>query len=205
MILRNLHYRINSSRISERAFAYLLVVPVVLVLFAILVFPTVYSLWVSLYDVNMIIGKWRFVGFGNYIKALSNPDLRHAFWITLLYTVQVTSFSLVVSVGGALLLNEKFVGREALTTIVVLPWAVSTYATAVIWRYMYSPEWGFINGALLALGLVVKPLVFLSQDMALTAMAIAHSWQISPLGMYLILASLKKSCPRTCTKQRSIG
>ncbi len=191
MTLRNIHYRINSSRIAEGTFAYLLIVPLVLVLSAIVVFPTLYSFWVSLYDVNMIIGKWRFVGSGNYIKALSNPDLIHAFWITLLYTVQVTSFSIAVSVGGALLLNEKFVGRETLTTIVVLPWAVSTYATAVIWRYMYSPEWGFLNGALLALGLVETPVVFLSQDRALTAMAIAHSWQISPLGMYLILASLK--------------
>ena len=190
MIFRKNNW-VNSSRISEGAFAYLLIVPLVLVLIAILVFPILYSLRVSFYDVNMIIGKWRFVGVGNYIKAFNNPDLRHAFLITLLYTVQVTSFSLLISVGGALLLNEKFIGREMLTTVVVLPWAVSTYATAVIWRYMYSPDWGALNGALIALGLVEKPIVFLSQDRALTAMAVAHSWQISPLGMYLILASLK--------------
>jgi len=191
LISKILNVRINSSRLSEASFAYLLIVPVIAVLTAIIIFPTLYSLWVSLYDVNMIIGKWRFVMLGNYSKALGNPDVLHSLWITFFYTIQVTSISVVISVGGALLLNEKFVGREILTTIVILPWAVSTYATAVIWRYMYSPDWGFFNGALLAIGVIKEPIVFLSQDRALTAMAIAHSWQLAPLGVYLILASLK--------------
>lgn len=181
----------NSSRMSEARFAYLLTLPLLVVLVTVIIYPTLYSIWISFHEVDLIFDKWRPVGLGNYATALSNPDIYHSIFITVKYTLQVTLFSLIISVGAALLLNEKFKGRSLVTTIVILPWAVSTYATAVVWRFMYSPDWGLFDAVLLRLGIIDKPIVFLNQNTALTAVALAHTWQIAPLGIYFVLASLQ--------------
>ena len=76
-------------------------------------------------------------------------------------------------------------------TIVILPWAVSLYATAIVWKYLYSAEWGMFNAILLKLNLIETPFNFLSQTWAVPAVAVAHAWQIAPLGMYFVLASLQ--------------
>src|SRR4030067_2262865 len=125
-------------RLSDAQFAYLLTVPLVVVLLLINIYPIVHSFWVSFNWVDIAMGNWQFVGLENYARALSEPDVWHALYITLLYTVEVTVFTTIVSLGGALVLNEAFRGKALLLTIVILPWALSTYATAVIWRYLYS-------------------------------------------------------------------
>ena len=63
----------------------------------------------------------------------------------------------MIAVGGALVLNEKFRGRGFLMTIVILPWAVSLYATAIVWKYLYSAEWGMFNAVLLKLNIIDQP------------------------------------------------
>ena len=98
---------------------------------------------------------------------------------------------MAISVGGALLLNETFKGRGFVMALVILPWAVSLYATAIVWKYIYSPDWGMFNAILLRIGLVQEPVNFLSERGAVPAMAVAHAWQIAPLGMYFVLATLQ--------------
>jgi ABC-type sugar transport system permease subunit len=97
----------------------------------------------------------------------------------------------VVCLATALLLNEKFRGKKLLATLVILPWGISTYAAAIIWRYMYFENIGFFNAILSRLGLIAEPVVFLAPGSALIAVALAHAWQIAPLGVYFILASLQ--------------
>jgi multiple sugar transport system permease protein len=181
----------SSSRLSEGAFAGLLTLPVILVLLAIAGYPTIYSLWMSFQNIEMIFGIIEPIGFANYQRALTSPDVWRSAMITLYYTVLVTVFAVTIAVGGALLLNETFKGRGFLMALVILPWAVSLYATAVVWKYLYSPEWGFFNAVLLRLGLSDKPVLFLSERGAVPALAVAHAWQIAPLGMYFVLATLQ--------------
>jgi ABC-type glycerol-3-phosphate transport system permease component len=76
-------------------------------------------------------------------------------------------------------------------TVVILPWAVSLYATSIVWKYLYSPEWGFFNAVLLKLKIIDQPFDFLQADWAVLSVAFAHAWQISPLGIYFILATLQ--------------
>jgi ABC-type sugar transport system permease subunit len=97
----------------------------------------------------------------------------------------------VIAVGGALVLNEKFRGRGFLLAIVILPWAVSLYATAIVWKYLYSSDWGMFNAILLKLNIIDSPINFLSETLAVPAVAVAHAWQIAPLGMYFVLATLQ--------------
>src|SRR5262249_30910645 len=144
----------NSSRMSEATFAYVLIVPVVLILIAIMIYPTVYSFWMSLHYIDVGSGIWEWVGLDNYAYAFGNADLRSSILRTIQYTVYVTALSTALAIGGALLLNERFKGRKFLAALVILPWSVSTYAAAAVFRYMYNPQFGFFDSVLMNLGIV---------------------------------------------------
>ncbi len=181
----------SSSRLSDGQFATLLTLPVIIALLAIVGYPTLYSLWTSFHRIDLIFKRNEWVGLQNYQEALVSPALHHALIVTLQYTALVTIFALVIAVGGALILNEKFRGRGFVMAIVILPWAVSLYATAIVWKYLYSPDWGMFNAILQKLNLVDRPVNFLSESLAVFAVAVAHAWQIAPLGMYFVLATLQ--------------
>jgi multiple sugar transport system permease protein len=181
----------SSSRLSEGAFAALLTLPVIIILIGVAAYPTIYSLWMSFHDIELIFGITDPVGFANYREALSSPEVWRSLLLTLYYTLLVTIFALAIAVGGALLLNESFRGKQFLMAIVILPWAVSLYATAVVWKYLYSPEWGFFNAIIQRFGLSDEPVLFLSERGAIPSLAVAHAWQIAPLGMYFVLATLQ--------------
>jgi ABC-type sugar transport system permease subunit len=181
----------SSSRLSDGQFAALLTFPVIIALLAIVGYPTAYSLWTSLHRVDLIFKRNEYVGLENYQEALTSPELAHALQVTIYYTALVTIVALLIAVGGALVLNEKFRGRGIVMTVVILPWAVSLYATAIVWKYLYSPDWGMFNAVLQKLHVVGAPVNFLSERWAVPAVALAHAWQIAPLGMYFVLASLQ--------------
>lgn len=181
--------RWTSSSLSEAQFAYLIVAPLAVILVALIAYPVGDTFWTSLHKTNPSIGVDRFVGLYQYRRALSDPAILHALKITLYYSFLVTVMCCSISFGAAALLNRKFVGRRLLTVIVVLPFALSTYATAVVWRYMYSPDFGFINAIVTRFGFDAIP--FLGVGWAIFAIALAHSWQLAPVGTYFILASLQ--------------
>jgi multiple sugar transport system permease protein len=186
-------WTLNSSRMSEQTYAYLLILPVVVILTAIMIYPTLYSFWMSLHYIDIQMDQTEWVGLGNYIYALGHEDLQWSIIRTLLYTTYVTVFATSLAIGGALLLNEQFKGRAWLAALVILPWSVSTYAAAAIFRYMYNPQYGFFDSVLMYLGVVTpeSSIQFVDEHLVLVSIAIAHAWQFSPLGMYFILAMLQ--------------
>jgi multiple sugar transport system permease protein len=176
---------------TEQTFAYLLCVPVAIVLLAVVIFPTLYSLYISFFDINSALGLMEFNGLDNYIEALGDSGTWQSIGLTVVYVLWVTGLSAVIGVLGALLLNEAFKGRGLVIALVILPWAVSTYAAAVVWRFMYSEQFGMINTVLTTLHLSNQRINFITEQSVLPLIAIAHSWQFAPLGIYFMLATLQ--------------
>jgi ABC-type sugar transport system permease subunit len=183
--------RWTSSTLTDGQFAYLFTVPLVAILLLLIIYPLADTFWISLRVINPVIQRDRFVGLLQYQRALSDPAVLHAIQVTAMYAFLVTVLCGLISLGSALLLNLEFVGRRVLLVIVVLPWALSTYATAVIWRYMYSPDFGFLNAVLTRLPWVHETVPILTPATALPAVALAHSWQLAPIGTYFVLATLQ--------------
>jgi multiple sugar transport system permease protein len=183
--------RWTSSTLTDGQFAYLFVLPVAIVLLLLVVYPLIDTFWISFRAINPVIQRDRFVGLAEYTRALSDPTVLHAIQITLIYAAVVTAVCSFVSIGSALLLNLEFVGKRILLIIVVLPWAMSTYATGVIWRYMYSPDFGFVDAVLSRLPWIHSAPSILNVSTALPAVAVAHAWQLAPIGTYFILATLQ--------------
>jgi multiple sugar transport system permease protein len=176
---------------SEQTYAYILTLPVAAVLIAVIVFPVLYSLYMSLSNINELTGTKSFVGVDNYVSVLTSGETWAATLRTFSYVFWVTLFSGTIAVLGAVILNERFRGKGFLIALVILPWAVSLYAAAVIWRYMYSQQFGMFNAFLIDLGLADSGVNFLTTSAVMPLIALAHAWQYSPLGIYFMLATLQ--------------
>jgi len=184
------HVALQRAQASEQRFAYLLTLPVAIVLVAVVIFPVLYSLYMSFFSINELTQTNRFIGLGNYVDAVGAGETWLGVLRTFIYVFYLTIFSGVIALLGALVLNEKFRGRGVATALVILPWAVSLYAAAVIWRYMYSQQFGMFNALLGAFGLK-SDVDFLTPTTVLPLIALAHAWEYSPLGIYFVLATLQ--------------
>lgn len=181
----------TSSQISEAKFAYLLALPVAIVLILLNFYPFIYSIWLSLHDIDLRFNINEFAGLDNYRTALESQDVRDSLIITIKYSVQVTVYSTLLALGMAILLNERFHGRALLTTVTILPWAVSTYAAGIVWRFLLSTENGLFTAVIMSLGITDRPPNLMNIDTALSWIAIAHTWHIAPLGVFFMLATLQ--------------
>ena len=181
----------NSSRMSVAQYAYIFTLPTAVILVALNLYPFLYSFWMSLNDIDLRLGRFQFVAFANYAEALSSRDVWQSMGTSFVYAGQVTLYSTVLTVLIALLLNEQFRGRRLLLTISILPWAVSTYAAAVVWRFMLSQENGFFSALFITLGFRRDPINLMDINTALTLLSLAHSWHLIPLGVYFMLATLQ--------------
>ena len=112
--------------------------------------PFVATLVISFFNWNALYPKARhFTGLDNYRQVLSDADLRHSVWTTILLTVAVVVASLVLGLALALLLDRRFRGRGVVRTLLIAPFLVVPVAAALLWKHvLYNPEYGLLNGLL---------------------------------------------------------
>jgi multiple sugar transport system permease protein len=185
----------TTRRRAPRApsFTLLLNLPALLVILALVGYPIVHSLWLSLHRYNLRRPNvFSFVGLQNYVTILSAPEFWAALRITL--TFSALSLLLIVAVGMAvaLLLNESFPGRGLVRTSVLVPWAIPSVVGGVMWQWLYDAKVGALNGLLLSLGLISEYRGWLSDSLdALLALVMAHVWNQAPVAIIVLLAALQ--------------
>ncbi|MFS4095822.1 carbohydrate ABC transporter permease [Streptomyces sp. AF1A] len=166
--------------------------------------PFVATLVISFFDWNALYPKDRhFTGLGNYSQVLSDPDLRHSVWTTVLLTVTVVLVSLVLGLGIALLLNRRFRGRGVVRTLLIAPFLVVPVAAALLWKHvLYNPEYGLFNGLLHYVG---GPQPDWISSTPLLAVEASLVWQWTPFMMLILLAGLQSRDPEQLEAARVDG
>ncbi|MDH2066936.1 sugar ABC transporter permease [Pantoea sp. GD03673] len=183
-----------SLRQREQRQAWVLLAPMLLVMLLLTAWPLLRTIWLSFTDAALIgsgeTPAW--IGLENYLYALSDPDFRAAIWRTLYFTLVSVTFEGIIGVLVALLLNQKFVGRNVLRVLVILPWALPTIVNAMMWRLNFNPDYGSINALLSQSGIIDGYRSWLgSPDAALNAVMFADIWKNYPLVTLLVLAALQ--------------
>ncbi|MGE6469578.1 sugar ABC transporter permease [Serratia proteamaculans] len=178
----------------ERRQAWVLLAPMLLMMLLLTAWPLARTLWLSFTDAalvgNDITPAW--VGADNFIYALTDPDFQAALWRTLYFTLVSVAFEGVIGVLVALLLNQKFHGRNVLRVLVILPWALPTIVNATMWRLNFNPDYGSINALLTQLGVIDHYRSWLGDPAsALNAVMLADIWKNYPLITLLTLAALQ--------------
>jgi len=178
-------------RLTDTKLAVLLIAPLVALEIAISIYPIALSFWLSLNDVSLIKQSVLYVGLQQYAKAFSDSIFITTVQISLRFVVEAVILIILLSIGMALVINEKARGFSILKVIVILPWALSEFAVAIAGRFFLDRNYGFLNSFLLKTGLIDKPVYFLNAPTAVEWLAAFFAWNVAPIGAYFILSSLQ--------------
>jgi multiple sugar transport system permease protein len=176
------------TRITESGYSY--VSPAVAVLLLVLGFPLAFSLYLSFENYNLLLPFTNgFAGADNYTTLLGDERFRTAFGNTVLFTVASVGTSLVIGMGLALLLNSRLRGVKVFQLLMIMPLMVSPAVTAVIWKWLYNPDWGLLNYLLGLVGIggwnwTGQP------ETALLSLIIADVWRNTSFVTLILLAGL---------------
>src|SRR5919108_3686743 len=141
--------RRRSRGIPERRLAWLMTTPSMALIALVAVYPILYAIWLSLHEYSLIragVSRWASpAGFGNYIDAFKTSEFIDSIIITFVYTISSVFLETVIGLVMALIMATAFKGQGLLRTVVLVPWAVLTVVTAIMWRTIVDPNLGFLN------------------------------------------------------------
>jgi multiple sugar transport system permease protein len=180
---------------SERRLATLLLLPSVGFLLLMTIFPTIYSLWMSMQQYNLSRPDLaHFVGGRNYVQLLSDDIFWKAVRTTLLFSGSVLILQFLVGFFIANLFDQERRGMNVLRTLFIIPVFASPVALGLTWRYMYQPGYGLINHLLESAGL---PRInwLASTEWALPAVIAVDVWQWTPFVALILLAGIQSISP----------
>ncbi len=132
------------------------------------------------------------VGLRNYTDVLRDPDTLTAAVHTAGYMVVAVLIELVLGVCFALALRAPFRGRGLVMAALVLPWALPSVVSSILWLRIFNPDNGLLNVVLMKIHVLSEPKVwFASRGWAIAFIALVHSWGVVPLVTLIILAGLQ--------------
>lgn len=183
----------SAPRRQDRT-AWAMLMPMMAIVLAVTGYPFVKTVWLSFNQRPLVglhaISRW--VGLRNYVDALTDPDFGAAFWRTLYFTVVSVGFEVIFGVLVGLLLNQQFYGRAAARALLVLPIAMPTIVSSMMWRMIYSPEFGSLNALLTQLHFIDGYRSWLGEPgLAMNMIIIAEVWKNYPLIAVVVLAALQ--------------
>jgi multiple sugar transport system permease protein len=180
---------------DERRLARFMLAPSMLVIALVAVYPIVYAGWLSLHEYSLRqagVSRWAEPHpFANYTDALSSGEFWDAFVTTFVFTAGSVTGELLLGLAMALIMHQAFRGQGLLRTVVLVPWAVLTVVTAIMWQTIFEPELGFVNSMLGAVGLPDDTVWLGEEPHALLVMIFADIWKTAPFMALLLLAGLQ--------------
>jgi len=166
----------------------LFVLPALAVMFAVIIFPWLFTFFMSVHDWR--IGQTKtFVGLQNYAHLLHDERFVNAVIRTLVYTVLATVAPLVLGVLSALVFHRKFPLRGLLRGIFIMPMMATPVAVALVWTMMFHPQLGVLNYLLSLVGIPPSLWVF-DQATVIPSLVLVETWQWTPLVMLIVLGGL---------------
>lgn len=164
--------------------------PVLIFMAVMVVIPIVMTLVFSLCDWNLLMGTGMKLNWGkNYLDVLGSREFWQSLAITFYYTGLATVAELLLGVAIALILNREFIGKNAVKTIVLLPYMMAPVAVGLMWMLFYEPSSGLINYIFSAVGLPRSSFVS-AKETVIPAIAVVETWQMTPMVVIVCLAGL---------------
>jgi multiple sugar transport system permease protein len=164
------------------------VVPAGLLVGAVILFPWVFTLYMSTQDFH-VGGPASFVGLGNYTRMLGDERFLWALVRTLYFTVLAVVLPGVFGVAAALCFHRRFPLRGLARTVFILPMMATPVAIALVWTMMFHPQLGVLNYLLTSVGLPPSLWVY-DPVTVIPTLVMVETWQWTPLVMLIVLGGL---------------
>lgn len=182
---------VTATRLNRLA-PYAFVAPAAAVMGVALLWPLLYSVWLSFHEwkLGMPVDAAEFTGLQNYRILLSDPDTLESFRVTLIFAFAVVALEVALGVGLALALERPIRGMSALRTVFIMPMMIAPIVVGLVWRYLYDQQFGPLAQMFRAFGFDSPPWLT-SPSWALPSVIIADVWQWTPFIFILTLAALQ--------------
>lgn len=169
--------------------ALLFLSPTLVLVTVFIVFPILFSFYLSFHEWNMFSDERDFIGAQNYVRMFSDPEFWAVFKHTVIYTIGTVPVNMALALVVAFFLNKKLMGRKLLRAAFFTPVIISSVAAAVIWRWVFDPNLGLLNYALNGIGL---PSVNWINDptAAMASLITVGVWKTFGVNMVLFAAGL---------------
>lgn len=164
------------------------VVPALVVIAAVIVFPWVFTLWMS-------VNSWTlgqpvvFAGLDNYTRLLVDMRFWESLWHTALYTLLAVLAPLFLGTLAALIFDAQFPFRGLLRGVFVMPMMATPVAIALVWTMMFHPQLGVLNYLLSLVGIGPQEWIY-NQRSVIPSLVLVETWQWTPLIMLIVLGGL---------------
>jgi len=167
-----------------------MVAPSLALIALVALWPIIYAIWLSLHEYSLVqagVSRWAEpFGLGNYVDAFKDSEFWRATRITVIFTIASIILETLLGLAMALIMHSAFKGQGLLRTVVLVPWAVLTVVTAIMWKTIFDPNLGFVNT------LLGSNTVWLGEEpQALMVMIFADVWKTAPFMALLLLAGLQ--------------
>jgi arabinogalactan oligomer/maltooligosaccharide transport system permease protein len=178
--------------VRQQPFAYLLIAPAILVMFATVVFPFFYNVLLSLSNMSLTnFQDWSIIGFQNYAEVFTEAKFFGVLLKTIIWTFVNILFHVGIGLALALALNGPIRGKSIYRVLLIIPWAVPAYITALTWRSMFHFDYGAVN-LVASRWLGLDPVNWLGEpNSAFAACIVANVWLGYPFMMVIALGGLQ--------------
>lgn len=171
---------------------YAMVIPSLLLVAMIAVYPIIDALRLSLFDNPLLPSGAAFVGLHNYAQVLGDPQFRGSIGSTVIFSVASVTLETILGLGIAMLINQTFPGRGLVRAAILIPWAFPTVISGQIWQLMYNSQTGIVTYILQGLHIMAPGDTLLrTTNGLLIATTLTDVWKTTPFMALLILAGLQ--------------
>ena len=194
------YIKIRFQEIKRQKLAYLFILPTLLGVFLITIYPLFRSIWFSFHKYYIIELKKGvpFIGLDNYRYILYDPLFWLSFKNTVIFTFGCVLITMLIGLGVALLLNQNFRGRNFVAVTILLPWVIPKVAASILWKWIYDDQYGILNYFLCGLGFQGFSGYgwLINSATSLLAVMVVVIWQSFPFVAIALLAGLQ-TIPKT--------
>ena len=179
---------------TESRDAWIMMAPAIILLLVIAVYPVLRTFWLSLHEMVLTNpgSEYPFIGLDNYIDIFKDERALNSILFTLKFTVTTVFFELIIGFAAALVMNKAFKGRGLVRAAILIPWAIPTSVSAMMWKFIYNDQYGLFNDILYKLGIIDSYQAWLSTaEGSFMALVITDVWKTAPYMALLILAGLQ--------------
>jgi multiple sugar transport system permease protein len=181
----------TTSKQNDTRFALMLVIPSILIITALTLFPIIYNFYLSFFRKHAFLKNKTFIGLKNYASLIGSPEFWEAFKNGFIYALSTIVLQVVLGMAAAMILNERLKGKNVMRGIFLFPYLMPTIVVIILWKWLLNASYGFINYILMAVGIIEKPLVWFSGDTIMLTLVLISTWQFFPFVMVTVLARLQ--------------
>jgi ABC-type sugar transport system permease subunit len=185
-----------SLRQQDIRVAWALLIPSLLVILGVALWPILYTFFLSLFNTPTGLNQTpSFVGLGNYLNLLQDQTFWETIGRTLYFTFVSVGLEMVLGLAIAQLIHSHPWGWQFLRFSLIIPWAVPTIVNGAMWRWIYNADFGALNALLMQFGLIKHNIPWLTlPNAAMNLVILADAWHMMPF-VALILQSALATLP----------